>query len=49
VRGCGFLHDGPAGAFAQKYTVLHNVLPDNKLYEQKTASKITDFLAQELF
>jgi hypothetical protein len=41
--------DGPAGAFVQKYTVLHNVLSDNRLYDKKTASEITDFLAQELF
>jgi hypothetical protein len=39
---------GPAGAFAQKYTVLHNVLSDKRLYDQKTASKSTDCLAQEL-
>ena len=29
---------GPAGAFAQKHTVLHNVLSDNRLHGHKTAS-----------
>jgi hypothetical protein len=42
------VNNGPAGAFAQKYTVLHNVLSDKRLYDQKTASKSTDCLAQEL-
>ena len=31
--------DGPAGAFAQKHTVLHNVLSDNRLHGHRTASQ----------
>jgi hypothetical protein len=42
-------HLGPAGAFAQKHTVLYNVLSDNRLHGQKIASESTDFLVQGLF
>ncbi len=31
--------DGPAGAFAQEYTVMHNTLSDNKLYGHGKASQ----------
>jgi hypothetical protein len=30
---------GPAGAFAQKYTVMHNALSDNKLYGHRKVSQ----------
>ncbi len=30
---------GPAGAFAQKHTVLHNVLSDNSLHGHITVSR----------
>jgi hypothetical protein len=32
-------HSGPAGAFAQKYTVMHNALSDNKLYGHRKVSQ----------
>jgi hypothetical protein len=32
-------HDGPAGAFAQEYSVMRNTLSDNKLYGHKKASQ----------
>ena len=31
--------EGPAGAFAQEYTVMHNTLSDNKLYGHGKASQ----------
>jgi hypothetical protein len=33
------LHVGPAGAFAQEYTVMRNTLSDNKLYGHGKASQ----------
>jgi hypothetical protein len=33
------LYIGPAGAFAQEYTVMRNTLSDNKLYGHKKASQ----------
>ena len=30
---------GPAGAFAQEYTVMRNTLSDNKLYGHEKASQ----------
>jgi hypothetical protein len=30
---------GPAGAFAQEYTVMRNTLSDNKLYDHEKASQ----------
>jgi hypothetical protein len=32
-------HDGPAGAFAQEYTVMRNTLSSNKLYGHETANQ----------
>jgi hypothetical protein len=32
-------HQGPAGAFAQEYTVMRNTLSDNKLYGHEKASQ----------
>jgi hypothetical protein len=32
-------HKGPAGAFAQEYTVMRNTLSDNKLYGHEKASQ----------
>jgi hypothetical protein len=34
-----FSQPGPAGAFAQEYTVMRNTLSDNKLYGHEKASQ----------
>jgi hypothetical protein len=39
LRPLGTAPDGPAGAFAQEYTVMRNTLSDNKLYGHEKASQ----------
>src|SRR5262245_24925470 len=38
-RGMVVAQPGPAGAFAQEYTVMRNTLFDNKLYDHEKASR----------
>jgi hypothetical protein len=39
LTGLRSTHAGPAGAFAQEYTVMRNTLSDNKLYGHEKASQ----------